>query len=573
MRCVIELPNRAALESDFAERLGSMTTRQRQRLRELMGNPPDPSNVPESFWVEVQREAEAQTLAALYLLFLESAAFHGGDRLSLDAQALDWARSRGAAVGQSYARTAREQFGQLARKLLVPERPAPPPIPGLPPVTPAETFTQQQLDDELAKIFGPSKAERIAVTETTAAQTAGGDAGVESTVGTSALDTWSVHPELTRTGPCPNCAALDGVTRDRWGLTPLPGEGHDGDPTLGPPLGPGCVLGGQTAVALGRTVAATKAVYHGLCVEVHLANRRRLTVTKNHPVLTPGGWVPAYRLRKGGDVMCCLDSEMVAGLVAPNEHNRESMIEQIFCSLRMACGSAVASMIAAPVAFHGDGRRINGDVDIVFAAGALLGDVESKILQPGGKLFFRRCDVRQSALTGQSLLASFLEACFAAAHRIVGGFDLRVALGSVQHLPSSLSGKRGTRAPHAGIFKSVLQSFSGNSQPSRQGLLGLASDVACNHCGKIWKRKPFGSTDPGLAHPNIEGHDTDSSVAREFCNRFASEVTSSKIIKVRRLRYCGHVYNLQVEPYHLFSVDGVIISNCACTTEYANLAT
>lgn len=214
----MELPNRYALQGDFAERLGALTTRQRQRLRELMGDPPNPSNVPESFWIEVEREAQAEMLAALYLIFLEAGAFHGGNRLALDSDATAFALYRSATTAGSYAKTARSQFGTLAGKMLRPGQFASGPnaAPSLDDFATREITLEVDLDDALAKIFGASKAESMAVDGTTAAQTAGGEAAIESTWGRSPDDLWINQPHLSESGPCEICEPLNGVPRSQW---------------------------------------------------------------------------------------------------------------------------------------------------------------------------------------------------------------------------------------------------------------------------------------------------------------------------------------------------------------------
>lgn len=209
----MELPDRYALEAQFAAKLARLTTRQRVRLRALMGSPPNPKNVPPAFWDEVRREMEDEAAVALYLLFLSSATFHaeaaegkkepGLVAGSFDNAAQSWGRNRAATLATSYAATARDVFAETMAALKQQQEAG-------------QRVTRQQFEDELTKIFGPAKAEQIARTETTAAQSAGGEAGVESTVGVSAADVWLNHPELSRSGPCPTCKPLHNTTRVQW---------------------------------------------------------------------------------------------------------------------------------------------------------------------------------------------------------------------------------------------------------------------------------------------------------------------------------------------------------------------
>lgn len=223
-----------------------MTTAQRHELRRLLGNPPDPANVPESFWRQVERDAQERVAALAYLLFLAAGDFHGGDVDRLRDPALAYGRTRGADAAQRYARGARERFDGLAGRL----RTRPPsgrttPQRGEPYTPDVKPMTQAELEAELLKIFGPSTAERIARTETSKAQTAGGDAGVDdqgADGGTSPDDIWSIRPENSRSGPCANCRALDNVPRSQWATVVLPEpEGDQYGAAGGPPLHDGCV--------------------------------------------------------------------------------------------------------------------------------------------------------------------------------------------------------------------------------------------------------------------------------------------------------------------------------------------
>jgi intein/homing endonuclease len=46
--------------------------------------------------------------------------------------------------------------------------------------------------------------------------------------------------------------------------------------------------------------------------------------------------------------------------------------------------------------------------------------------------------------------------------------------------------------------------------------------------------------------------------------RFSGEIASKQITKIRYFNFCGHVYNLQSDPYNLYAVNGIITHNCRC---------
>lgn len=245
----MEIPNRQKLETQLARRLERLNAKQRRKVYLILGNPPDLEKMDLIDWDEFEREVESETMLALYLIFMASAGFHIGltayasdsDRTSvLNRRATSWARERAATLSQLYTKSARESLTRASEKMRAPTRETVPPAEK--PVTPSQGFEvdQKELDRELQKALGPAKSSRAAANETSAAQYAGGEAGIELTVGTSIYDRWDERPEIKRNGPCPNCHALHMVPRYQWGTASLPGEGHGGNPADGPPLGPFC---------------------------------------------------------------------------------------------------------------------------------------------------------------------------------------------------------------------------------------------------------------------------------------------------------------------------------------------
>lgn len=222
----MELTNRLTLERDFLGSLDELTGEQRERLRRYLGQPPNPANVPDSFWQEVRRDTHQRIAAVAYLLFIAAAEEHAdfaeeqlASRMSatqqaapavsdrrFDISAAAFAQQQAAKMAEGYGLAVRERFERFAD--LVRDR-----------QSADDALSLAELDEELRRIFTPSSAERIASTVTTAAQTAGGNVGVGSVPLTGAqawTRVWSVHPELTRDGPCPRCAALDGHAEDEW---------------------------------------------------------------------------------------------------------------------------------------------------------------------------------------------------------------------------------------------------------------------------------------------------------------------------------------------------------------------
>jgi hypothetical protein len=51
---------------------------------------------------------------------------------------------------------------------------------------------------------------------------------------------------------------------------------------------------------------------------------------------------------------------------------------------------------------------------------------------------------------------------------------------------------------------------------------------------------------------------------RKFLDRFASLIATDQVVQVRHFDFRGHVYDLQSEMYGLYTVNGILNSNCRC---------
>lgn len=212
----MQYPSRNADESRYARRLERLSSSQRAELRRLLGYPPNPANVPASFWAEVAAEAERENAIALYLIFLNSAGFHLGGATDEDRQRLResgdvdtagnaYAEALAAGMGQRWAETARKRFDNAADRMRQAEAPEG-----------GTALSKGDLEDLLAETFSPDDAAGAAAYGTTSAESAGGETAAKETYGITAEDIWQTNPHLTRTGPCERCKAEDGKPRKDW---------------------------------------------------------------------------------------------------------------------------------------------------------------------------------------------------------------------------------------------------------------------------------------------------------------------------------------------------------------------
>lgn len=215
----MHLPERNAAVDRLAGKVSKLTARHQRELQHLLGKPPSLANVPASFWVDVQREMDEEIAAALALLFLAAVSHHGGDVDAVEAAAKIHGAERARIQAERYAGAIKGRLENLMAgasggdglKGRI----------GSSPNAPDRTITREinldDLLDELGKTF-EAQAERIAASETTNAETAGGDAAQVTIYGdVSQDDIWRAHPSRTKTGTCDRCKRLDGTKRKDWG--------------------------------------------------------------------------------------------------------------------------------------------------------------------------------------------------------------------------------------------------------------------------------------------------------------------------------------------------------------------
>lgn len=187
----------------MAARLLPLSRQHREELGRLMGQPPDPSRVPEEFWERVRRDEE-ETLALILILIFLAAASHQGtepDDAGAAAQAAAYAARTAAQRAAEYAARSREMaidLGDAARAAAASGTP----------------MSEADIGGRLDSIFGEGRVRRIAVTETTAAISAGNEAGASANGGLSVADVWHTEEDGR---VCEICRPLNNQRRDVWG--------------------------------------------------------------------------------------------------------------------------------------------------------------------------------------------------------------------------------------------------------------------------------------------------------------------------------------------------------------------
>lgn len=395
--------------------------------------------------------------------------------------------------------------------------------------TVAQGMTQAQIDAVVSRYADRAlryRARMIARTETVRSANAGliaswRQAQADGYIDGSAWVEWVVNPDERL---CSTCASMGDQSDGAVGVAPVGGRftsatpGKRGvvlEPHDQPPAHPNCVIG-STVVGGPKALGFTRRWVSMEVVEVTVGGGDILSITENHPVLTPEGWVPAGELREGDSVIRRFPAEGVAAGVVPHDEQEPARIGDLAASALRAGGVAARRMPAATVQFHGDGTT-DGEVDVVWADGSLVDDRCSGCLHP----------LAEQALLGRD--------------------------------PGLLT----------------LDSLSAGDQFGSRDGTTAGRFVGGGGVGSTLLRRPFGLLDPigvpyrasgdsVLVQPSGDGGSADSVPDAEGVLGLTGEVEVDEVLSVRRVPFSGHVYNAETEG-GWYTANSIVVHNCRCT--------
>jgi hypothetical protein len=269
----------------------------------------------------------------------------------------------------------------------------------------------------------------------------------------------------------------------------------------------------------GRALVASRFRYAGPMREIVTRSGKRLSVTPNHPVLTPQGFVPAKALLEGQDVLSygsVGERRVAPGIEAYNQHG-PIKIEKAFDAIRTAGGLSPRKVRADD--FHGDAAFGQGDVEVAILDWKLLLDAKTK----------RAKSERESVLVG-SAMSKADEACSGtgdpAGHRI---------------------GAAPASGPSAGALAADSGGIGFHPAPLEGFRFGPAAQLDICRCET--------AEEQGAGYPSL---------ARELIRRSTGEIKADQVVEVRDFFFTGHVFDLQTETGWIIA-NGIFSSNCRCT--------
>jgi SPP1 gp7 family putative phage head morphogenesis protein len=176
------------------------------------------------------------------------------------------------------------------------------------------------------------------------------------------------------------CRALDGL---QWDLDYRP-IGHN-KAFPGPIAHWNCFTGDVPVQSPSGACQLYRRPYSGELITIETDHGRRVTLTPNHPLLTPTGWEAAGKLYVGERLIC---QKGTGGNAARNPENQSS--ETTFAKLTKATaelhGVLSAKMPITRPDFHGDGS--DGEVGEIWTYGALSDKGNAALAKMIGKLPF-----------------------------------------------------------------------------------------------------------------------------------------------------------------------------------------
>lgn len=321
--------------------------------------------------------------------------------------------------------------------------------------------------------------------------------------------------------------------------------------------GANCVVG-DTKVSGPYASAAYRRKYSGQIVTIRTALGHNLTVTPNHPILTPQGWVAASQLKKGDYVFSRVNRDRMPLGVRPDKYECEPTIKQEFDSLRDTFG--IRTFLGSSANFHNDGIA-NQNVDVVFVNSSLVDNVKTKRFKhtPKPALF------DASRLSDCSLgLGSFAKVSMrfpTTSYSILRMFTKSPSLFQRTSRHSSFGSHSSILRENSSFLKSISDCCLGNTK-----LLGDNSfiepfipkindtfdiNTLLTSIGLQAKSFEFAGDNP-ISASEILSHSSD---------RSSFIVEPDEIIDVDTRMWSGHVYNLSTENAWYFA-NSIVTHNC-----------
>ena len=335
-----------------------------------------------------------------------------------------------------------------------------------------------------------------------------------------------------------------------------------------PPGHPGCIVEGTEIESPDGIIAGTRSRYDGPVVKLLFASGRSLSVTPNHPVLTPNGFVSANLLREGDDVLCRPYFERVLE-IDPDDNEEVTTVEKVFSALLESPGVVSRAMPVSPEDFHGDATFINGDVDIIWSDRLLRATGKSITFEPISEDLFCPGGADNQFLSGSCDFASFLKRAGSAFSRDMSSFSKCSNLFRAGLSHSKVHRLTAPSRNHPKFEEPVLDNVPRAGELLGEGFDGHATIIEVKNIlginfpsgGSI----AFSGTDlyPGPTESCNDSLATAPDHLRNGITRLSRFIELDNIVSIQITACHGYVYDFQ-SISSLLLCNGILVSNCRC---------
>ena len=331
-----------------------------------------------------------------------------------------------------------------------------------------------------------------------------------------------------------------------------------------------------------RALGSTTRWYEGDLIDITTRDGRFLSVTPNHPILTPHGWIMAGLLVEGDDVVCHDFTERghTPAVGTPDDYQVPTPIEQVASAFGRANDVPPIAVPLAAEDFNGNRRvGVNGEIDVVGANRVLrdAGNRRKARRQPRTQKRFGWRDAYLALLTGLGAanllpqrLAFAMQGRLSRKHGAAilfrgtfSGFDAGGGRWISTHDASSHQSPANGSARDAELLSERLLSLSSLIAPH---------DVRVRQTLRGPLRHSITHADEAIASLTISQQAPSLQLIRqallanmEACgdnlSALPGDICLDRVLEISVRRFSGHVYNLQtVTGWYITS--SIITHNC-----------
>ncbi|MCK5609964.1 hypothetical protein KAR91_49280 [Candidatus Pacearchaeota archaeon] len=374
----------------------------------------------------------------------------------------------------------------------------------------------------------------------------------------------------THLGACPICFPLQGRVYSITGNTP-------GYPRLEVAysggfanIHPNCVLPG-TVVSGPPLLSHISRRYEGEIIVIHMAGGKELSITPEHPIMTPKGWVNAGLLKEGDQVVKHTGEKFIVDAMNPYKKHIPIVVEDVPGALWKPGEAVSASVPVSPHDFHGDGA--NSEVCIIRTNRLLLTKHNISLSKKIREYHLKRRNEKLSLFSRFRPLALFLKRNFPAFCGLVGVFGKLLSFinrHSFKPVFAGLASRFGRG--NARLLEPSADGHSSNAKPFGDSFFGHSTLVQGNNlvnwkikfilsCFRMNNWAQLREFKSYFRRMFLKRGIADIENGRYLLDSLAGEVEFLDIIKVDRVDFTGHVYNLQTTE-NWFASNCIIVSNC-----------